>query len=100
MIAQELALPKASILESQVSTTTPVEGDSFRYSLKFDYIEDSTDYRFLLVPALVICAVLLAGIGVFATWRVRKNGAMPPSTHRRRYRPLSLFGRNQPIFGP
>ncbi len=43
-IAQELMPPKVSILESQVSTTTPIEGDTFRYSLKFDYVEDSMVY--------------------------------------------------------
>ncbi len=44
LIAQESAPPKATILESRVSTTTPVEGETLRYFLKFDYAEDSMVY--------------------------------------------------------
>lgn len=41
--AQELT-PKVSILESSLSTIAPVEGELFRYFLKFDYVEDVTVY--------------------------------------------------------
>jgi len=44
LIAQEPLPPKVSVLESRVSNTTPIEGERFRYFLKFDYAEDSMIY--------------------------------------------------------
>lgn len=43
-VAAEPAASPASILESRISTSTVVEGESFRYSLKFDYADEVPVY--------------------------------------------------------